>query len=152
MKAKIKKAQVTDIQILNNISIASKMHWNYPKEWLEKWTPDLILTEKDFLDQDIYKLEEAGSTIGFCSIKENNTNYEIMHLWIKPGYIGKGYGKQLLNEIIQKVVKKEKKIIVESDPNAEAFYASQGFVTFDKVESYPKGRFLPIMKKYYPQK
>ena len=30
---------------------------------------------------------------------------------------------------------------------AEAFYASQGFETFDKTESFPKGRFLPVMKK-----
>ena len=44
------------------------------------------------------------------------------------------------------VVNEPKEIIVESDPNAEAFYTSQGFETFDKIESFPKGRFLPVMR------
>jgi ribosomal protein S18 acetylase RimI-like enzyme len=92
--------------ILNKISVESKMYWDYPKEWLEKWLDDLALTEKSFQNQNIYKLEESNSIIGFCSIKENETEYEIMHLWIKPEYIGKGYGKHLLNETIKRVVKK----------------------------------------------
>jgi len=147
MTATIQKAKVIDIEILNTISIESKMHWNYPKEWIKKWVDDLTLTEKDFKDQHIFAIEKEDSIIGWCSIQENDTNYEVMNLWVKPDYIGAGYGKILLNETIKKVVIKKKSIIVEADPNAEAFYASQGFVTFDKIESYPKGRFLPIMKK-----
>ena len=80
-------------------------------------------------------------------MQENDKEYEITHLWVKPEFIGKGYGKHLLSETIKKVATKKKSIIVESDPNAEVFYTSLGFVTFDKIESYPKGRFLPIMKK-----
>jgi len=149
LKAELKMADVTDINIFNKISVASKIHWNYPKEWIEKWLKELTLTEKDFQSQMIYKLEEQGTIIGFCSIQENDDNYEIMHLWVHPDFIGKGYGKLILKETIQNVVKKEKVVIVESDPNAESFYQSQGFETFDKRESYPPGRFLPILKKYY---
>ena len=143
----IKKADVSDIDILNKISIKSKMHWNYPPEWMDNWKKDLALTEEHFIEQNIYKLEKAGSIIGFCSIVENENDYEVVHLWLIPEYIGKGYGKLLLNETIKRVVKDDKEIIVESDPNSEAFYARQGFKTFGKKESYPKGRFLPLMKK-----
>lgn len=143
----IKNAEVSDIDILNKISVESKMYWNYPQAWIDNWKDVLTLTEKHFNEQHIYKLEKAGSIIGFCSIVENEKDYEVVHLWLIPEYIGKGYGKLLLNETIKRVVKNDKDIIVESDPNSEAFYASQGFRTFDKRESYPKGRFLPVMKK-----
>jgi len=85
----------------------------------------LTVSANDFLTQNIYKLEVSSVIAGFCAIKEKDSEYEIMHLWVKPEYIGKGFGKMLLNETIRHVEKKEKAIIVESDPNAEAFYASQ---------------------------
>jgi N-acetylglutamate synthase-like GNAT family acetyltransferase len=150
MEVVVLKAQLGDMETLNKISVESKMHWNYPVEWLEQWIDDLRLTENDFLTQEIYKIEKNGLIIGFCSIQEKEQNYEITHLWIRPDYIGRGYGKILLNQTITNVVKKEKEIIVEADPNAEQFYKSQGFVIFSKVESFPKGRFLPVMKKLPP--
>jgi predicted GNAT family N-acyltransferase len=64
-----------------------------------------------------------------------------------PEYIGMGLGKQLLAESIRAFVKEEKEIIVKADSNAEPFYRSQGFVTFDQVESFPKGRYLPVMRR-----
>ncbi|KAA3611048.1 MAG: N-acetyltransferase [Calditrichaeota bacterium] len=136
-----------DLEVLNAISIESKMHWGYPKEWIEKWVDDLTLTENDFADQKIFKLEKDKAIIGWCSIQENETSYEVMNLWVKPDFIGSGYGKILLHESLKKVASKKKSIIVEADPNAEAFYASQGFVTYDKIESYPKDSFLPLMRK-----
>lgn len=152
MKVSIKKAEISDIHELNKISVESKKHWNYPQEWIEKWWDELTLREKDFLDQSIYKLvDRNGIIIGFCLMKEHKNEYEIMHLWIKPSNIRKGYGKYLLNESIQRVVIKEKPIIVEADSNAESFYARQGFIMVEKRESYPKGRFLPVMKKIQHQ-
>lgn len=150
MEAVVLRAQICDIETLNKISVEAKMHWNYPVEWLEQWMDDLRLTEKDFLAQKISKIEHNGLIVGFCSIIENDQHYEITHLWIRPSYIGRGYGKFLLNQTIRNVVKKDKEIIVEADPNAEQFYLSQGFITFSKVESFPKGRFLPVMKKTLP--
>ena len=147
MNPVLKKAVIQDIDALNKISFSSKMYWNYPKEWMEKWSDDLRLTPKNFEVQHIYKLENDTSIIGFCSMQEREEVYEIMHLWIKPAFIGKGYGKYLLNETIRAVVKKEKPIIVEADPNAEPFYSRQGFSTFKQIESYPKGRFLPVMRR-----
>jgi len=147
MPAKITKAFLSEIEILNKISIASKAYWGYPREWMEKWHDELILKPSDFENHTIFKIEEEGRIIGFCVMTEHPNTYEILHLWVLPDFIGKGYGKQLLYETIKQVVTKNKPIIVVADPNAEPFYASQGFVTFDRVESEPKGRFLPVMRR-----
>lgn len=144
---KVFKAQIEEIDILNRISFASKQHWGYPEEWMELWKEDLLLTERDFEVQQIYKLVLEKMIIGFCAIQELPEVYDVTNLWIEPTQIGKGFGKLLLSFCIEKVVRNDKPIIVEADPNAEAFYASQGFVTYGQKESLPKGRFLPVMKK-----
>lgn len=144
---KVFKAQIEEIDILNRISFHSKQHWGYPEEWMELWKEDLLLTERDFEVQQIYKLVLEKMIIGFCAIQELPEVYDVTNLWIEPTQIGKGFGKLLLSFCIEKVVRNDKPIIVEADPNAEAFYASQGFVTYGQKESLPKGRFLPVMKK-----
>tara|TARA_R110000796_G_scaffold252645_2_gene390223 strand:- start:85298 stop:85765 length:468 start_codon:yes stop_codon:yes gene_type:complete len=140
------KAQITDIDDLNRISFASKQHWGYPEEWMELWKKDMLLTETDFKVQHIYKLVLENKIIGFCAIQESTEVYDVTNLWVEPMYIGNGFGKLLLSFCIKKVVLNNKPIVVEADPNAEAFYASQGFTTYAQKESLPKGRFLPLMK------
>ncbi len=141
------KAELADLPLLNTISFASKSHWNYPKEWMEQWRSGLMINANDFAAHHIYKIQEEATIFGFCLIQESAAHYEVEHLWILPAYIGKGYGKTLLEESLKATIKEQKPILVESDPNAEAFYARQGFVTYDQKESYPKGRFLPLMKR-----
>ena len=145
-----RKAILKDLPELNRISVASKKHWGYPDEWIESWLSDLTLTPEEFAKQHILVGELASEIIGFCSIAENEDEYEIHNLWVLPKFIGLGYGKKLLTLAIEAFIKTCKPIIVVADPNAELFYESQGFITFDKTESFPAGRYLPIMKKLLP--
>lgn len=144
---KIRKATLKDLPILNQISLASKRHWQYPEDWIQRWLEDLTLDEEDLQNQEVHVLEADEKLIGFCGIAEDSDAYEVAHLWVLPEYIGKGYGKRLLNASISNVVIDKKKIRLVADPNAEHFYQSQGFETVNRMESYPKGRFLPVMEK-----
>ena len=144
---KFRTAEIDDLEILNLISVKSKAFWGYSKTLMEIWSNELTL-DKDILSkQNVLIIETENNVIGFSSIMENRDTCEIIHLWILPEFIGKGFGKKLLDKTIETCIKADKPIIVVADPNAEPFYQSQGFVTFDKVESSPKGRFLPVMKK-----
>ncbi|MEO1260776.1 MAG: GNAT family N-acetyltransferase [Bacteroidota bacterium] len=140
-------AKIDDLKKLNSISLKSKAYWGYPTAWIEKWEDDLRIARDEFKKQNILLVENKNGIIGFCSMTEHDANYEILHLWMLPEYIGKGIGKKLLKKTMEMFVRSEKPITVEADPNAEPFYKRQGFVTYDKVESFPKGRFLPVMKK-----
>lgn len=137
----------TDLPILNQISVRSKSHWGYPQDWIENWKEDLKVTEKDLQEQTITVGELDNRLAGFCAIQEFPDRYEIMHTWLLPEFMGKGFGKRLLEVALNNAVIDPKPIIVVSDPNAEPFYTKQGFVTFDQVESYPPGRYLPVMRK-----
>lgn len=142
-----RKARLDDIPVMNQISVQSKRHWGYPDSWIEKWNDDLTLNQIKFESLSILLLEIDDQSMGFCAISKEGQDYEIEHLWLLPGLIGKGLGKRLLKESINRFVPKNSRIYVEADPNAEAFYQRQGFKTFDRIESYPKGRFLPRMTR-----
>lgn len=146
-EAQVRLAAIEDLPTLNQISVASKKHWGYPDDWIQNWLDDLRIDKDHLQTNDVYVLELDEGLAGFCSISELVDRYEVEHLWLSPEYIGKGLGKLLLNESLTNSVKDIKRVVVEADPNAEPFYQSQGFITIDKIESYPKGRFLPIMEK-----
>ena len=143
---KYRPAEVADIERLNQISLASKRHWNYPEEWISNWIDDLGLDENDLLESSVIVLVINEAPKGFCAIKESIDYYEVLHLWLLPELIGKGLGKALLIRSLDQVAQKDLPILVEADPNAETFYKKQGFVTYDKKESFPAGRYLPLMK------
>ena len=142
-----KEGKIGDLAILNEISVRSKKHWRYPDEWVERWLDDLHLKEYDFKNQYILIIEIDRQIVGFCSISKEDNYFEILHLWLLPDYIGKGYGRQLLNNAIEMFVPENSLIKVEAEPNAEDFYQKNGFATVGKRESYPPGRFLPLMEK-----
>lgn len=149
MKTRMRKAIAEDLAVLNQISVESKKYWGYPEEWIQRWLSDLTVGESDLKQNETYVLTLGDGLAGFCSIAEEAHYYEIIHLWVLPAYIGKGHGKRLLNESIANTVHSHKKIKVVADPNAENFYKSQGFTTVRRIESFPKGRYLPVMEKQH---
>ncbi len=133
-----------DLFTLNYISRASKQHWGYPDEWIEHWRQALEVTEVDIRKGRVVVAQRTDTIVGFSKILENREQYEIDHLFIHPDHIGKGYGRQLLATVLEACGDSE--VIVVSDPNSERFYQKMGFVTYDQVESYPPGRYLPVMR------
>lgn len=145
MKFSFKPAVRSDADTLSKISIAAKRHWDYPEEWIVGWLPGLLISEAYIIEHKVLKAIVNSEIVGFCVVERETDYYEIGHLWVLPAYIGKGIGKQLLARSIAKYIPAKSKIKVVTDPHAEAFYEKQGFKTTDEVESYPAGRFLPVM-------
>ena len=147
MNTKIENATLQDIPKLNEISLESKAFWGYPEDWLNSWEDELTINQTHIENHQTFKLVHEDCTIGFCVIEQHGDECHISHMWVIPKYIGWGFGKVLLEESIKRGVHSPCKIMVESDPNAEGFYKKYGFHTIDQVESYPKGRYLPVMEK-----
>lgn len=116
---------------------------------MKLWQTGLTISEKMIAENDVYKLVANNNEIAACIVLI--TEKEILwveHLWVRPSYIGKGFGKKLLQTALGKTLKEYHQIIkVVSDINAEKFYQKMGFKTVGQYESVPKGRFLPIMEK-----
>ncbi|MEZ5038556.1 MAG: GNAT family N-acetyltransferase [Saprospiraceae bacterium] len=143
---KIKKAKPADCPILTQISKAAKAHWGYPEEWLAMWEDDLSIKKGDLSHFRVFKLTEKGVILGFSAISEKENTLAIEHLWIRPQLIGKGLGKYLLQNSLEKVrTESHTTLTVIADPNAVGFYEKFGFETVQFIPSKPEGRQLPLM-------
>ena len=145
---KIKLAKNIDNIELSELTVRSKAYWNYSSEQIEKWKDDLTISAEYIDKNEVYKLKEDDKLIGYYSFQSvDYKKVKLDNIFIDPKFIGRGYGKILMNHFFKQVKKKEfENIYLDSDPNAEKFYQNLGFKVIGQLESSIKNRFLPIMK------
>lgn len=90
-----------------------------------------------------------GELAGFYAIEKLSDNdVELEALFVLPEFIGKGVGRALMTDAIAAATRwGGRRLIIQSDPNAEAFYRSAGgeVVGTRESDSIP-GRVLPIVE------
>ena len=146
---KIEKSIRTDSKKLTELTIRSKSHWDYSMQQIEKWRDDLTVSEDYIIEKEVYKLiDSKDKIIGYYSFfKIDEVNVKLENLFVESKLMGYGYGKMLMNDFIERIRKtRTEKIILDSDPNAENFYAKNGFKVVGKLKTSIEGRFLPIME------
>ena len=141
-----KPAKIEESEILSNLAIESKGYWGYPKDLLELWRKDLRI-EKTYIQRNIVRtIWLNAELVGFFALKTEQES-ELEHLWLRPEFIGKGFGQITFSEILNEFRKREiTSFAIVSDPNAEKFYLNQGAKKIGKVESIPPNRFLPKLR------
>lgn len=145
-KLEILPAQPEDAEELTEISMLAKSYWQYPDEWLNCWREELTITPAYIKQHRVFTIQSIYQIAGFCALEKYADYYQVGHLWLRVPFMMKGLGTQLLQSTLS-VVSPGTEVRVVADPNAESFYEKQGFTTYGQVESYPPGRFLPLMKK-----
>ncbi len=145
---KIEKAHRTDANALTELTIRSKDYWNYGAKQIEVWREDLTITPDYIDDNQIFKLIVSNNLVGFYAFRSEGKSLVKLHfLFVEPEYIGKGYGKALMDDFLERVrTTGYEKATLDSDPNAEKFYELLGFKTVGKMKTKVEGRFLPIME------
>lgn len=144
----IEKANITDNEILTEITKKSKAYWGYSAEQIQKWDKNLTISQDYIRDNSTFKLVDNNVIIGYYSyVFENEKVVKLDNLFILPEHIGRGFGKYLLLDFLNRMKEeKTEKITLDSEPNAEEFYAKMGFVKIGEFETSIKNRFMPIME------
>jgi len=147
-KVKIERANINDNEILTEITKKSKAFWGYSKEQILKWNDSLTISKAYIESNTAFKLLNDNIVIGYYSyIIEEEDIARLDNLFVLPDYIGKGFGKYLVDDFLKRMRKQEiKKIILDSEPNATEFYLKIGFEKIGEVETSIKNRFMPIME------
>lgn len=143
----IQRAHKDDHIILTNITYKGKAHWGYSKSQLEKWQADLTVSPGYIIENDTFKLIFDDKIVGYYAVLQVEDNVlKLDNMFVLPEYIGKGFGKFLLLDAINRAKNnKVKKMILDAEPKAEDFYKKFGFETYTLLESSIKNRFLPQM-------
>lgn len=145
---KIEKANITDNEILTSITKKSKAYWGYSAEQIQEWDKNLTISQDYIKEHNVYKLTVNNLIIGYYSyFFRDEKEIELDNLFILPEYIGKGLGKYLVLDFLNRIKdQKAERIILDSEPNAESFYSKMGFVKIGEFETSIKNRFMPIME------
>ena len=145
---RIEKVNTTDSEILTQITKKSKAYWGYSAEQIQKWEVSLTISQDYIREHDVFKLVKDNVIIGYYSyLFEDGKNVKMDNLFILPEYIGKGFGKYLFLDFLNRMKEAEIQTIqLDSEPNAEGFYSKMGFVKIGAFETSIKDRFMPVME------
>ena len=100
----VEKANIIDHEILTEITKKSKAYWGYSEEQILKWSNNLTITQDYLKDNDVFKLINDNKIVGYYSyIIEKEKNVILDNLFVLPEYIGKGLGKYLMTDFLNRM-------------------------------------------------
>ena len=134
--------------VLTEIAHAAKRHWGYPENWIEHWKGDLTITRDFISNHEVYVAVTDKEIAGCCALVVKDSQAELEYMWIRPQYMGAGYGKALFVHVMQRAATLSAPAVeLSADPNAEGFYKHMGATRIGEVRSEIEGqpRVLPRM-------
>ncbi len=124
---RIREASLQEAPTLTQIALEAKRHWGYPEHWIQHWQADLTISSDFIGNNAVYVAERAGEIIGFYALVVRHDKAELEHMWVAPGHIGTGVGKELFVHAMQKAAGENASVVeISADPNAEGFYERMG--------------------------
>jgi len=148
MAANIRRASLSEAELLTELALRSKGHWGYDAEFLRDCRIDLTLTTEFIASSTVFVLEEQGSIAGFYSLSaEGPEEVELLHLFVEPWGIGRGFGKLLFGHAVETARGLGfHRLLIGSDPFALKFYEAMGARRVGEVASIVRpGRMLPLL-------
>ena len=149
MDIRVVRARPEQAERLTQVAHAAKSYWGYPSQWIEMWHNQLTITKQFILQNEVYAaVDDDEAILGFYALAGSGERMVLEHLWVQPRSLRGGVGRKLFDHAVQLATEiGAKRIEIESDPNAEAFYQKMGAETIGEVTYELEGlpRSLPLM-------
>ncbi|MEL6221963.1 MAG: GNAT family N-acetyltransferase [Cyanobacteria bacterium J06627_8] len=132
---------------LSKLALCSKAYWGYSDEFMAACRAELTYSVDDIQRETFNVLTDRNTLVGFYGlIKESEIIYELEALFVKPNFIGRGYGRLLVEHAKRTVIALGGvELMIQSDPNAADFYTRVGGQRIGERESDSiAGRYLPL--------
>lgn len=141
----IRPARENELERLSELAMRSKASWGYSEAFMHACRQELTVG----LEQLPFAfVGEARSVIvGFYTVSRLDAERaELDFLFVEPALLRRGYGMMLVRHAKDQARRLGcRRLVIQGDPNAEAFYTAAGAV---KVGERPsdsiEGRMLPL--------
>ncbi|HYY57098.1 MAG TPA: GNAT family N-acetyltransferase [Pyrinomonadaceae bacterium] len=149
-RSNIRQANPAEAELLTELALRSKGHWGYDADFLRDCRIDLTLTPEYIAASPVFVVEEKGTVAGFYSLDGRGAEVELMHLFVEPSAIGRGFGRLLFRHAVETARALGcERLVIGSDPFALDFYEAMGAHRVGHVASIVRpGRMLPLL--HYP--
>ena len=135
----------SELRKLSGLCQRSKAHWGYPADMMKAFRSELTIRKAD-LDRDAIMLaEDKRGIAGVVQVSKSGEDAVLEKLFVEPDRLGEGTGK-LLYVWACRIARDNglKTLVIDSDPDASAFYEHMGAVRKGTAESASiPGRQLP---------
>jgi len=147
MKTTIQAAQTDQAQCLSDLAKRSKAHWGYSAAFMRTVAAELTYTADSISKHPTQVLMQGDQVLGFYQLQAaTEDGVELEALFVDPNHLRSGFGAQLFQHAV--AVARNlgyTKLIIQSDPQAAPFYASQGCVQVGYLASLSiPNRPLPL--------
>ena len=146
-ETRIRPARPEEAAALTALAVRSKGHWPYDETMMAVLRRTIVITAEDIAAHCVLVHETAGVADGVAVLIAHGEEAELDHLWVDPPAIGLGVGKRLFQAVAEQAKRAGAvRIVLNSDPYAEAFYGKLGAV---RIGDHPVAeipyRILPRM-------
>lgn len=133
----IRPARPEEANWLTEIACCAKARWGYSDEQIADWKPAFLTITSDYVRQHALWVAEdkAAGPVAFAALEHGAAGAKLKHLWVLPGYMGRGIGSGLFHH----VAGRGPVFIFTSDPQADGFYLKLGARIIGEVESARQG-------------
>jgi tRNA-Thr(GGU) m(6)t(6)A37 methyltransferase TsaA len=143
---RLRRGGAGDAPLLTRLAHASKASCGYPDELLASWDADLTLDPAFVERHDVWAAVAGDEVVGFYAVTGDGSTREIEHLWVAPGWMGRGVGRRMVEHLLAHArAAGVEELRVVSDPHAAGFYRRMGARQVDEQASLPAGRRLPVL-------
>ena len=130
----IRAARLEEAATLSAIAREAKAMWGYGPEALAAWKDQLTIAAADIGSRPFFAAQVDAVVTGFYSLAPAGDQWELDNLWVAPAHARCGIGGALLKHaLLQARLGGAQRLLVDSDPNAEAFYLKAGAVRAGEV-------------------
>ncbi|HEX6290518.1 MAG TPA: GNAT family N-acetyltransferase [Herpetosiphonaceae bacterium] len=145
--ATIRPALPEEARLISELALRSKGYWGYDQAFMDACLPLLTFSAAYITAHPVFVLEVAGAVVGFYSLLGSESEVELDNLFVDPDAIGRGYGKRLFRHAVATAARLGfRRMVIESDPHAEAFYRAMGAVRCgERLSPISAARRLPLM-------
>ncbi|APV50445.1 hypothetical protein BWI17_12510 [Betaproteobacteria bacterium GR16-43] len=130
----LRRATAADAELLSLLALRSKAHWGYAESTMESWR-DALRIEADALERHVgYVALQGEAMVGFYVLAPGARAWVLEHLWVDPPCMRRGFGRAMVHHAIETARRGgAHAVLVDSDPNARAFYLACGAVLDGEV-------------------
>lgn len=147
--AEIRLAKVEESAAITALGLRSKAHWGYSQAFMDACRHQFVLEDAFIEAGNVFVLEAESMIQAYATLEHSSSDTATLgDLFVEPSAIGKGYGARLWQHITAEARKRGyARLLVESDPNAVAFYEKMGMRRCgEKASTIFAGRSLPLLE------
>jgi GNAT superfamily N-acetyltransferase len=141
----IRRARPDEGERLREIAVASKSHWGYERERVERWAADGDFSPAGLAAKEVLVAEVDGRPVAWASLLPRGEVCWLDDLWVEPEWIGAGLGSLLFRRAAERATRLGAvRLEWEAEPNAVGFYEKLGARRLRESGPSAWGRILSI--------